>query len=431
MALFSRLAADRTARFVAGLRMSPFDRVAEVSVPKRLSSSYRLRSFGEFAPASGGEMHELLPVEQSRIPMPTFYGGGTPAFLAPHDAISVAVPAACALSVRSAIAVGKCDLFFCDDAAVHADQFDLVRHLSPEESSGAAKVDAKKGNIRLGIPTSVRRLPVANAVSLLGGATHNYVHWLTETLPKLLLLDRSESHRDLPLLIDDDLHPNIRAALDIFNVHGRKTIEVKRHEPVHADRLVFISPPSYVPFEYRTSACGVASLPRPDDLIFSPTAIGAVREIACGRSTNQAAPPFKKLYLRRNSTYRRIVNLREIEAVLAAAGFEFVEPEKLSFQQQLDVFRSASCIVTQGGAALGNLCFAPQGCLVLALAACSKDLNYHYFSSLAAILGHRFYFVVGDEHVTRGGPSSSGDFRIDPVHLAGALSSCDSALAAA
>lgn len=49
--------------------------------------------------------------------------------------------------------------------------------------------------------------------------------------------------------------------------------------------------------------------------------------------------PGRRLYLRRNSQFRPIRNAGEVEALLSELGFQVVEPEKLSFAEQVKLFK--------------------------------------------------------------------------------------------
>jgi len=405
--------------------MSTADRALDSRIARALASCYHLRSYAEFVGAGVGSRRELLPAETSPHAAPVFHGDRTDHSMR-QNSISVSIPSIGAVCVEGAVAVGKCDLFFCDDKAVHADRFDVARHRLAEELHGVARVVPESRTIRVGISGGVRRLSVPIAVSLLGGATHNYVHWLTETLPKLLLLDGIEAYRGLPLLIDRGLHPNILESLACFDVQARPTIEVERHEPVYAERLVFVSPPTFVPFDHRAAHGTAAAKVPAEDLSFSPSAIRNLQTAAGRVAGSHGASQGRKIYLRRNSPYRRITNAAELEAVVVARGFEIVEPERMKFREQLELFRSTSCVIAQGGAALGNLCLTPPGCVVVALAERSPLLNYDYFAQLASILGHDFSHLLGSGAGSADRGSSDGDFRIDIEELKAALAFAES-----
>jgi capsular polysaccharide biosynthesis protein len=87
-------------------------------------------------------------------------------------------------------------------------------------------------------------------------------------------------------------------------------------------------------------------------------------------------------------------NADEVEAWVSEYGFQVIEPEKLSFPEQVKLFSTAESIVAQAGAALGNIIFAPQGCRIIILSAWSPFSIYYYFSNLASIFGQKCTYVL-------------------------------------
>jgi capsular polysaccharide biosynthesis protein len=84
-----------------------------------------------------------------------------------------------------------------------------------------------------------------------------------------------------------------------------------------------------------------------------------------------------KLIIIRQSGQRNILNRDQLVAAAQAQGFLAVEPEKLSFMQQVELFRSASVIVGPTGAWLANLLFIRKGVKVKVLypSTCKTDIS--------------------------------------------------------
>lgn len=412
----TRRAIDRVQAAVKLCLMPPADRAAYLRVRERIVGDFRLVPISKFTDGVV-DRTTLLPAE-SRVYRGASFFGPRPA-AADENFSTIRTPEVILLRVEGATAAGKCDAFLYRNQAVISDQLNLERDLLVEEMSGAGRADVGRRRLHLRIESPIRYLEVPHAISLLGGATQNYVHWLIETLPKLLLLDRCPQFRELPLLVDTPNHPNIFEALDFFNVHRRELIKVERLQPVRTEQLLFISPPSYVPIDHRRAKFGAPSQIRAEDVMHSASGIAAIQ-----RFLLDALPPSsvrRKLYLRRNTTFRQILNAPELEAMLTAAGFETIEPDRLTFRQQVDLFHTAGCIVAQCGAALGNLCLTPPGCFVIPLIANSSYINYRYFDHLATILGHKLVYIAGEAEVSASRHPSHADFRINPQDLAEAL----------
>lgn len=80
-----------------------------------------------------------------------------------------------------------------------------------------------------------------------------------------------------------------------------------------------------------------------------------------------SCPPksdFKKIYVSRafsNDGIRKLKNERELENKLSTMGFQIIHSEKLSLDEQIQIFSSAEIIVTPHGAGLTNILFCHAG----------------------------------------------------------------------
>ena len=94
--------------------------------------------------------------------------------------------------------------------------------------------------------------------------------------------------------------------------------------------------------------------------MFSPQAFQILRNYldAPGKKTDDEAWP-EKIFLRRNSGTRKVANASVIEKLLVDQGYVIVEPEKLMFLQQVQLFSNAKTIVGSSGAGLANIIFCP------------------------------------------------------------------------
>jgi capsular polysaccharide biosynthesis protein len=124
--------------------------------------------------------------------------------------------------------------------------------------------------------------------------------------------------------------------------------------------------------------------------------------------------PRRRLYLSRAGVrLRRTVNEAEIEALLAARGFETVRPETLSHADQVRLFGEARTIVSTGGAALTNLLFVPPGGTVIETV--PREIQFPFFIGLALQMGLGYGPVYG------GPPGPHEAYRLDPAALAATL----------
>lgn len=69
---------------------------------------------------------------------------------------------------------------------------------------------------------------------------------------------------------------------------------------------------------------------------------------------------------RRNDLSKRVMcNRPEVEAAIAAMGFEIVAPETLPFTEQVRLFAACDVVIGESGAGLANLAFCDPGTIVL------------------------------------------------------------------
>ncbi len=95
---------------------------------------------------------------------------------------------------------------------------------------------------------------------------------------------------------------------------------------------------------------------------------------------------------------RRVFETRQLmEDKAAARGFEIVQPETLGFAEQVELFRSASCVLGEHGSGLHGAVFADPGTVVAVVRA--PERNHQL--KIAAGFSHKF-ICMNRIQVTRG-----------------------------
>jgi len=129
-------------------------------------------------------------------------------------------------------------------------------------------------------------------------------------------------------------------------------------------------------------------------------------------------PPGQKLfYISRRHGNRPALNEDAILASLKPWGITVVESERLSLQEQIELFSEAGLIMGAHGAGIQNALWAPRGCMVLEFI--SPRYITGAFWTLAESLGHHYGLVTGDTP-QEGHPSQIGS-TYDPVLINRAL----------
>jgi capsular polysaccharide biosynthesis protein len=220
----------------------------------------------------------------------------------------------------------------------------------------------------------------------------NYFHWMAECLPRLALLDAVDDGATMPLLVGAPLRPWQAETLRQVGVDPARVLVVAADESIAVDELWLVR--STLPH----GALAESSAR------FLHDRLGAPRRSGAGR----------RLYLVRTEPLRNIVGEAEVLARYRTAGFEFVRPETLSFQEQVALFREASVVAGVVGASLTGLAFAPPATRVIA-----SNVRLYLgpcYVALAHWLGHEMHALVGTE-VPTAAPHPHWDYTLDPADV--------------
>jgi capsular polysaccharide biosynthesis protein len=127
----------------------------------------------------------------------------------------------------------------------------------------------------------------------------------------------------------------------------------------------------------------------------------------------------KRLFVRRSSGYRKLLNEPEIETLLAGEGFAPVEPGGLSITEQVRLFSGAEIIVGASGAAMANLLWCRAGAQALVLHSDHPFKKYPYWDALARVSGAGIGYLAGPRaHNVEGLFEAHDDFSIRAQDLA-------------
>lgn len=334
-------------------------------------------------------------------------------------------PAVTRTAMRDVTARSLSNLLTTADAIVRHELLDIARERPPEEGRGVFAT-AQGGRLAAWSPARPPKTvhEVDEAAVFTDGAAPNYAHWLTEVLPRIAAFVDAAGKAPAPLLIDQLVHPNIRRSLDIIAPEAR----VYRVAPDHAvrvERMHHVSVTGYVPFKLR---------PQPVEAIchglFGPAslrdAIGRLR-----RAVEPLASERPKLFVRRTSQIRRLVNEAEIEAAFVARGFTPIEPERLRLEEQVALFSRARMVAGATGAGLINLAFCQPDCPVIVLMPRFRHTAYWYWRRVSAAAGAGpVVHVSGPQAATLDDPFDSMALQQDyRVELKDVLEAFDRAMA--
>jgi len=203
----------------------------------------------------------------------------------------------------------------------------------------------------------------------------NYYHWLFDALPKIHLMRKKGISPDK--YYGDDTKSFQKESLRLLGIHEKDLISPHKHPVISASSLVVTSFPCMSAISHWTCEFLQKS--------FLP------------HSKPQNA---KKLFIsRKNASYRRILNEEELLPFLQREGFTIIQPETLSFTEQISLFQSAEVILAPHGAGLANLVFSKPGTKLIEIF--PPRFTCTCYEALAKLIGVEYFSLHGiDDKIT-------------------------------
>ncbi len=356
----------------------------------------------------------LAPKTQVETPAPRAFPVTNQAFLvSPHA--SYVFPDIYVTEYANATVFGGTNLIHTHGAILCHDLYDFERDYTSEELHGRTLIDPVGDRIRW-LMSDPEPEQIAQAAAFVDACAPNYAHWLTEILPRIALFCGDSRFSKVPIVINDGLHRNIMESLVLVTGSDRQIIAVPVGRALEIQKLFLTSVAGYVPFERRPTR-----LTGHSHGMFSPAAFAAIRRTMQHQAGPVDAPWPEKIYIRRNSGARKVTNAAELENLLVGQGYVVVEPERLSFVQQVQVFQQARVIVGSSGAAMANIIFAAPGTRIVILISKFPDTSYWYWQNIAVAAGNQVVYVLG-ESVNRQKPGIHDDYVVAASDLSDAIS---------
>ncbi len=371
---------------------------------------YSLIKLSDFVQKNGMPTCKLAASTAVETPAPTVFPSHDQSLLvSPHDRYRF--PEVFVAKLSNAMIYGGTNLLLVDDEIICHDLFDAERDYTSEELHGHTLIDMRSSRIRwLLHDRAPESIPVA--ATFIDACASNYAHWITEVLPRIAMFCAEDRFHGVPIVVNEGLHRNIMESLLLVvgNEHEIITLPIGRALAVY--ELYLTSVTGYVPFERRTTKlCGHSHG------MFNPRAFELLRNkmgVFVGGDVGLCWP--EKVFLRRKSGVRVLTNLAEIEQAMVSRGYVIVEPEKLSFLVQVQLFRNAKCIVGSSGAALANILFAQEDAKIFILISKHPDTSYWYWQNIACASGKKVHYVIG--HIDNNDHMGiHADFKVDLENL--------------
>ena len=195
---------------------------------------------------------------------------------------------------------------------------------------------------------------IPQAISLVKMWSYNYFHFVFEGMSRLGEIDKLEEYKSWPILIDECVKKDQRNVeiINILNRNHREIIWVKEGECIEVAKL--LQPP--------TLSWGIWDVEKA-----VKNAWGYMIDIKAGqylRNTileNYVPSNYYNCVFVARGNNNRLINEPELISFFEKNGFYIFCPDKIkSFQEELDCFATANCIVSCAGGASTNFIFCKE-----------------------------------------------------------------------
>ena len=220
---------------------------------------------------------------------------------------------------------------------------------------------------------------------------HNFYHWMIEILPRLISYDRCPNLRCVPLIVPKSAP---RFVAESLRMAGYQSRVIFLDDGVY--RFAKLHMLSMLSSTHDVSGLAVDWLNR-----------------TFAKAPSRLISPKRVYVSRRDAKIRFVSNESDLTETLSEFGFETLVMSDLTLAEQINVFRSAECIIGPHGAAFANLAFTKPGSTFMEFFC--RGHYAHCFNRIASVGMVRYGFLVGE-------PTTIGGFAINPAHLRAILS---------
>ncbi|VWB28770.1 hypothetical protein BLA14095_01095 [Burkholderia lata] len=229
-----------------------------------------------------------------------------------------------------------------------------------------------------------------------------FSHFILQCFPRILIL-RELGIPHAKIIVPHNLRAKQLAMLRLAGIADDQIVKMPPGVIVKADELI---------------------VPRAWPLAMSSFTIRIYEELL-GRVVKTKRRPIKNLLISRESrrTWRNMVNYDSVRKILVDRyRFEEVKPEKLTIEEEIDLFNQSKVLIGAEGAGMYASCFSQENSHVVSI--CDEDYMMPILGTIGRLRGFNLYHVFGESFrsardVDRRLPYGHCDFAVNPLDVAG------------
>ena len=261
-----------------------------------------------------------------------------------------------------------------------------------EEVIGKCKLNFKSKTVIKNVNKTVKEVR-GEWICGLHPSSSNWFHFLTEVLPMLISLDKKNKANKFGLLLDSDIPNSALELLDICFPQKRKMFL----KPGYAYKIEKLIVDTNVQNSHQLAwPRGKQNLKEVFE--FSKESLLMAQKIILNAYSEfrfDTKNEGRKLFVIRESKFRKLTNVKEIAIFLEKMGFQIYIPNPSNILNQIKAFRTADLIVSQSGAALANIMFMTPGSRVIVLSSDTSFNNDDFFKDYGRIFGIKVEVLRG------------------------------------
>jgi capsular polysaccharide biosynthesis protein len=238
------------------------------------------------------------------------------------------------------------------------------------------------------------------AAVLTSAKSNIYFHWMTDILPRIELLHRSEiALNSIDKFIINSYNSAFQQeTLTALGIPSDKIIQSCQYPHVKAETLLVPSlpgisgnPPLWVCDFLKKEFMPMALA---EQTLLPSLPLGYPSEKKLAKEVVEKLNKVERIYISRSrASYRKVINEAEVTDFLEELGFQNVILESMTVSEQILVFSSAKVVVAPHGAGLTNTVFCQPKTKVIEIFS-PKYVNVCYWS-LANQTGLDYYYLLG------------------------------------
>ncbi|MEC7490451.1 MAG: glycosyltransferase 61 family protein [Pseudomonadota bacterium] len=231
------------------------------------------------------------------------------------------------------------------------------------------------------------------------GGHENFGHWMHCHLGRLTFLKTAPNK--IPIITHGNLLPNKIESIKYMLGGSTNVLPLNPNELLCAKYLFIPQMPWVV--ANQITVCDI-------EMFRELRTKLAVKKIGTGR---------RKIFLtREDAKWRRLLNQTEITSWLFAEGFEFINPAKLSFKQQVTLGEETKWLISIFGAGSNFFEFVPDDSVFIELCPPIKQRDLDINTRFAKMAGMRqVYRFEGIAAPAKGQSEINSDFKVDKLAL--------------